>query len=205
MCPRSRPGRKRCRQKPSPEGGRLILPWGWGHGMVLIPIPKGWAEAGGTLTEQIFKSIFSSPEPKPHPHGSVRQTEGTPVWQRDSGQGRWSLSLTHPSPHWAQNPLKSHTGILHMLEQFPCKASSGSAPASPYHATPLSQLHSKAPPGPVCAKVNWKSPFPHHLGFSFHSANWSIIHLLWQSSALGTKLSGGLDFMPPQPQQEGRY
>lgn len=37
-----------------------------------------------------LKSIFSSQEPKPHPHGPVRGTEGTPAWQRGSGQGRWS-------------------------------------------------------------------------------------------------------------------
>lgn len=82
----------------------------------------------------------------------------------------------------------------------PAKSSSVSAPAFPSLPVPHPQLPSKAPPGPVWEKVNWKSPFAHQLGFSFHTVNWSIIHLLWQSSALGTELSGGLDFMaPPAP------
>lgn len=50
--PRSRPG-KRCRQKPSREGGKGILLWGWGQSVVFIPISKGWAETGGTLTQEI--------------------------------------------------------------------------------------------------------------------------------------------------------
>lgn len=64
----------------------------------------------------------------------------------------------------------------------------------------------EASPSPAWGKVNWKSPFRHHLGFSFHTANWSIIHLLWQSPALDVKLCWGLTTCPPHPQQdrEGR-
>lgn len=81
---------KRCRQKPSPEGGKQILLWGWGQSVVFTPIPKGWAEAGGTLTQQIFKSIFRSPEPKPHPHVPGGETE---VSQFGRGaQGRVGVS-----------------------------------------------------------------------------------------------------------------
>lgn len=102
-------------------------------------------------------------------------------------------------PHWDF----TYTGAI--LLQRQALGQSQPFPTSPHHPVPHLQLHSKAPPGPVWEKVNWKSPFPHHLVFSFHTANWSIIHLLWQSSALGTKLSGGAGFHgPPSPSRTRR-
>lgn len=88
-----------------------------------------------------------------------------------------------------------------MLEQLLCKDKLWISPSlsQPPLTTQFLTLSCTAKPHQaLCGKrLIGKAPFPHHLGFSFHIANWSIIHLLWQSSALGTKLSGGLDFMAP--------
>lgn len=136
--------------------------------------------------------------------------KGTPAQQRGLGLGGGSLSPSLPSP-LAHKPFRSNPGILHALEQLPCKGKRGAAPALrslPTAPSPSPQLqehgptlHGKAPRDSAWGWVNRRSPFP--LGFSFPAANWSIIHLVWQSPALGTQLCWDWRTCPPSPGGKG--
>lgn len=152
--------REEMQTKAQPRGRKVDPALGLGPECGVHTHPQGWWH----LSTADFKSIFSSPEPKPHPHGLVRETEGISVWQRGSGQGRWSLSLTPSLPNTqGTNPPQisrwdfAYDGAIPLQRQALDQPQP--FPASPHHPVPHPELHSKAPPGPVWEKVNWKSPF----------------------------------------------
>lgn len=162
------------------------------------------------LNKGDFKSIFSSQEPKLHPRSPVRGNEGTLAWQRGSGQGRWSLSLTPSLPSTVDTKLPqiphwdfTYTGAIPLQRQ--ALGQPQPFPTSPHHPVPHPQLHSKAPPGPVWEKVNWKSPFPHHLVFFLSHCKLVNNPFTLAELCSGHKAVWGGWISWPQQDQEGRY
>lgn len=129
-----------------------------------VPVPKGWAEIGWHLITAGLKSVFSSQEPKPLAAARERGSQH-PLDQREGARapqhsrGAWGQGVgpcLHPSPaHWAHEPFRSNPGILHVLEQTPCKGKrwSSPSPAQPPHTT-----QSLTPAARARPHAAWRSP-----------------------------------------------
>lgn len=108
-----------------------------------------------------FKSIFSSPEPKPHPQGPVGETEGTLVWQRGSGQGRSSLSLTPSlSTLGTKPPQMPHWDFAH-AGAIPLQRQALGQPQPPLITQSLTLSCTAKPHQALCGqRLIGKAPFP---------------------------------------------
>lgn len=142
--------REEMQTKAQPSGRKADLAPGQGpeHGVHTHPQRLGRGRWHLNISD--FKSIFSSPEPKPHPHGPWREAGSTSVWQKGSGQGRCCLTLTPslPSTLGTKPPQIPHSNP-HRDFAYVGAASSGSASAFPNLPSPPSPSSSAAQQSPT--------------------------------------------------------
>ena len=126
----------------------------------------------------------------------------------------WGVPGPDPIPPSAQAP-QTTPGFWTRLEQPPSKGKHGGSPSphQPPHTTASFTPSCKStvpgctakPCQALCEeRLIGKAPFPHRLGFSFHTANWSIIHLLWHSPAPGMELCWAGASGSPSPSRTRR-